>query len=117
MAASAVQDLAQIPPRYRSAVIAFLSGPMADNPYGVGTLLYSGLAGSRSGRRGAYRVLYTILQNDNMALVHRITHLSAALPEADNAYRPVRRPRQTLRSAASGSDMSTAFTSSEETEP
>lgn len=77
----AVRDMNSIPPRYLAAIIEFIYGPLADNPQRVGGELHNELAGSRSARRGSYRVLYTILDEQKSVVVHRIDHRATA-------YRP-----------------------------
>lgn len=75
---SAARDMNQIPPRYLHAIVQFLYGALAENPRRVGGELRNELAGSHSARRGAYRVLYTILDDDDVVLVHRIDHRATA---------------------------------------
>jgi mRNA-degrading endonuclease RelE of RelBE toxin-antitoxin system len=78
MSSSAVRDINGISPRYRAAVIEFVYGPLAEDPEELGgARLHGGLAGSWSACRGGYRVLYTILDDKGVALVHRIAHPAA----------------------------------------
>jgi len=59
-----------------TAVTEFLTGVLLDNPQKVGKPLSRELAGYRSARRGAYRVVYRI--DEAMRVVHvvRIDHRS-----------------------------------------
>jgi mRNA interferase RelE/StbE len=45
-----------------------------ENPYRVGGLLQRELAGFHSARRGAYRIVYEILEAERVVVVHRIDH-------------------------------------------
>lgn len=78
LSSSAVRDMNRIPPRYLNAIIEFLYGPLAANPARMCGPLSHELHGSRSARRGAYRILYTILDDDEVVIVHRIDHRATA---------------------------------------
>ena len=56
------------------AVWEFCCGPLCDDPGRVGKPLGRGLTGYFSARRGAYRVIYRILQEDSVVHVVRIEH-------------------------------------------
>ena len=56
-------------------------GPLIESPYHVGGELQRELAGLRSARRGAYRVIYEIIEDEQVVVVHRIDHRR-------HAYRP-----------------------------
>jgi len=75
---SAARDMNRVPPRYLNAIIDFLYGPLAANPTRVGGPLGNELEGCRSARRGAYRILYTILEDDQAVIVHRVDHRATA---------------------------------------
>lgn len=82
LTSSALRDLQRISPRYLDAVLTFLYGPLAENPRRVGKELQRELAGLRSARRGDYRVLYEIRDDEHPGvLVHRIDHRA-------HVYRP-----------------------------
>ena len=49
-------------------------GALIENPHRVGGILQRELAGFRSARRGAYRIVYEILEVDRIVVVHRIDH-------------------------------------------
>ncbi|WP_019202390.1 type II toxin-antitoxin system RelE/ParE family toxin [Tsukamurella sp. 1534] len=72
----AERDLAAISPRYAAAVVAFILGPLADNPHRVGKPLSRELEGMHSARRGDYRVLYEIHDGAHLVLVSRVDHRS-----------------------------------------
>jgi len=80
-AASAERQLARLPERIAAAVVEFLLGPLVENPRRVGHPLQRELAGLWSARRGAYRVVYEIDDEDRIVDVLRIEHRS-------DVYRP-----------------------------
>jgi len=81
VAASAERQLARLPERIAAAVVGFLLGPLVENPRRVGHPLQRELAGLWSARRGAYRVVYEIDDEDRIVDVLRIEHRS-------DVYRP-----------------------------
>lgn len=60
-----------LPEAVAAACFAFLSGPLAENPYRVGKPLMGKLEGRHSARRGEFRVIYRI--DDTRILVDVIT--------------------------------------------
>ena len=79
LASSARRVLVEAPPRglplaVAAAVTEFLTGPLLDNPRRVGKPLTRELAGYRSARRGAYRVVYRIDESEQIVYVVRIDH-------------------------------------------
>ena len=76
VAASAERSLAQLPERVATAVVEFLLGPLLDSPLVVGKPLQRELSGLYSARRGAYRVIYRIDDDENLVTVLRIEHRS-----------------------------------------
>ncbi len=81
IAASAERQLERLPERIAAAVVEFLLGPLCENPRQVGHQLQRELAGLWSARRGAYRVIYEINDEDRTVSVLRIEHQS-------DVYRP-----------------------------
>ena len=81
VAASAERQLARLPERIAAAVVEFLLGPLCENPRQVGHQLQRELTGLWSARRGAYRVIYEINDEDRIVSVLRIEHRS-------DVYRP-----------------------------
>ena len=73
----------RIPEKAATAVVEFLYGSLADNPYRVGKPLKLGLEGLHSARRGDYRVIYRIDADDRQVIVVAIEHRS-------DIYRPRR---------------------------
>ena len=56
------------------AVVDFLFGPLAADPYRVGKPLRFDLEGHWSARRGQYRVIYSIHHDEVLVRVVRISH-------------------------------------------
>jgi mRNA interferase RelE/StbE len=56
------------------AVVNFLYGPLAADPYRVGKPLRFELEGYWSARRGQYRVIYSIHDDEVLVRVVRISH-------------------------------------------
>ena len=76
VAASAERQLARLPDRMAAAVVEFLVGPLCENRHRVGHPLQRELAGLWSARRGAYRVIYEIDDDERFIDVLRIEHRS-----------------------------------------
>lgn len=57
-----------------TAIVEFLLGALLENPHRMGGPLQRELAGLRSARRGAYRVIYEIDEAEHLVIVHRIDH-------------------------------------------
>lgn len=75
----AMRGLSKLPPRIADAVIRFLDGPLAENPYRVTKPLGNELAGMRSGYVGvAFRVLISIEDGEKIVYVQRIAHRADA---------------------------------------
>lgn len=75
------RQLRRLPEGTAAAIVEFMLGALLENPHRVGGPLQRELAGLRSARRGAYRVIYEIDQADRLVIVHRIDHRATA-------YRP-----------------------------
>ena len=71
-AARAISDT--LPEAVAAAVIEFITGPLLDNPRRVGAPLRAELEGVWSARRGTYRVLYRIEEENRQVIVLRIGH-------------------------------------------
>jgi mRNA interferase RelE/StbE len=81
VAGPAVRQLDRLPEGVAAAIVEFMLGALVENPHRVGAALQRELAGLRSARRGAYRVIYDIQEDAGLVLVLRIEHRSVA-------YRP-----------------------------
>jgi mRNA interferase RelE/StbE len=58
------------------AVIEFVTGPLLDNPYRVGGELRGYLRGFYSAHLGAFRIQYTISEEDRTVILRRVEHRS-----------------------------------------
>ena len=63
-----------LPEAVAAAVWEFVNGPLAENPHHVGKQLVRDLAGYWSARRGQYRVIYTINDDEIIVTVVAIDH-------------------------------------------
>lgn len=66
----------ELPLRIVEAVVAFINGPLAENPYRVGKQLLEPLFPMFSARRGEYRILYFIDEDQVFVEVVQIEHRS-----------------------------------------
>ncbi len=69
ISARAERGLDRLPEKIASACVAFIFGPLAQQPYRVGGELRGRMAGLRSARRGAYRTIYRV-EGDAVDVVH-----------------------------------------------
>jgi mRNA-degrading endonuclease RelE of RelBE toxin-antitoxin system len=70
------RQLNKLPEGTAAAVVEFMLGALVDNPHRVGGPLQRELAGLRSARRGAYRIIYEINETNQLVIVYRIEHRS-----------------------------------------
>jgi mRNA-degrading endonuclease RelE of RelBE toxin-antitoxin system len=75
------RQLNNLPDGTATAIVEFMLGALLDNPHRVGGPLQRELAGLRSARRGAYRIVYEIDEPKQLVIIYRIEHRSTA-------YRP-----------------------------
>ena len=81
VAASAERQLGRLPERIAAAVVEFMVGPLCENPRRVSHPLHRELTGLWSARRGAYRVIYEIDDEQRTVTALRIDHRA-------DVYRP-----------------------------
>lgn len=74
--APAERQLGRLPEGTAAAIVEFMLGALVENPYRVGGRLQRELAGLHSARRGAYRVVYEIDEDQHAVIVLRIDHRS-----------------------------------------
>jgi mRNA interferase RelE/StbE len=79
--AASRRALAKLPEKVASAVVEFLYGSLAESPHRVGKPLKLGLERMHSTRRGDYRVIYRIDDEQRVVTVLAIEHRS-------DIYRP-----------------------------
>jgi mRNA-degrading endonuclease RelE of RelBE toxin-antitoxin system len=69
-----LRHLNRLPDKVRNAAHAAIFGPIAENPQRLGKTLVGELEGLRSTRRGDYRIIYEIFEDDQTVLIHRVQH-------------------------------------------
>ena len=74
IAPSAQRPLARLPKAPAAAVVELITGALLDNPRRVGKPLGLELSGYWGVRRGAYRVVYRIVETEHYVRVIRIDH-------------------------------------------
>jgi mRNA interferase RelE/StbE len=67
-----------LPEAVAAAAVDFLYGPLAEDPHRVGKPLRLRLEGYWSARRGQYRVIYSIHDDEVLVRVVRISHRADA---------------------------------------
>ena len=69
-----LRHLNRIPEKAREAALAAAFGPIAENPQRLGERLLGDLEGLHSARRGDYRIIYVIFEDEKIVLIHRVQH-------------------------------------------
>lgn len=69
-----LRHLNRLPDKVRDAALATIFGPIAENPQQLGKPLVGELEGLNSTRRGDYRIIYEIDEDDEVVLIHRIQY-------------------------------------------
>lgn len=64
----------RLPEAAAAAVVEFLTGPLLDAPDKVGTPLHGPLQGTCAARRGSYRILYQIDDDQRVVVVRDVDH-------------------------------------------
>ena len=72
----AQRQLGRLPEGTAAAIVEFMLTALVQNPHRVGGWLQRELAGLHSARRGAYRVVYEIDDDERAVIVLRIDHRS-----------------------------------------
>ena len=68
----------KLPEAVAVAAYEFISGPLLENPHRVGKELAAPLAGRFSARRGTYRVIYHIDDDQRVVTVVQVAHRKEA---------------------------------------
>ncbi len=76
-----LHHLNKLPEKVRLAALESIFGPIAENPNRLGKPLVGELEGLWSARRGDYRIIYEIFEDERVVLIHRVQHRR-------DAYRP-----------------------------
>lgn len=75
---TAQRCLDRLPEVVAAAVVEFMLGPLTKNPQRVGKRLRRQIAHLHSARRGPYRVIYRIDEEERVVEVQRIDHRNDA---------------------------------------
>jgi len=75
-AASALRSLDRLPEKIATACVEFAYGGLADNPHRIGRPLRFDLEGKHSARRGDFRVIYQIDNQQRLLTIIAIDHRS-----------------------------------------
>jgi len=94
-----LRHLNKLPDKVRHAALESIVGSISDDPNRLGKPLLEEFEGLRSARRGDYRIIYGILQDDEVVLIHRGQHRRARTDRADSANH-TRFVRETTRNHA-----------------
>ena len=70
----ALRHLNDLPAKVRDAALVALRGSISENPRQVGKPVVGDLTGLYSARRGDYRIIYEISDEEHSVVVHRIQH-------------------------------------------
>ena len=68
------RSLDRLPEKILAAVAETLYGPLSENPQVLGRSLVGGLEGLRVARRGDYRIIYEIDEDEQVVVIHRVQH-------------------------------------------
>lgn len=73
-AGSAHRDLQRLSGKVATAIVEFITGPLANNPQRLSKPLRGDLDGYHSARRGDYRVVFRIDEDERSVVVVGIKH-------------------------------------------
>jgi mRNA interferase RelE/StbE len=73
-----LQHLNRLPDKVRAAVVETIIGSIAEDPRRAGKPLKGELEGLYAARRGEFRVIYEIDEEDRVVLVYRAQHQRSA---------------------------------------
>ena len=66
--------LSRLPEKVREAALAAILGPIAENPRRLGKPLLGELEGLHCARRGDYRIIYEIVEEEMVVMIHGVPH-------------------------------------------
>jgi mRNA interferase RelE/StbE len=73
-----LRHLDRLPEKVRAAVLETILGSIAENPHRAGKPLRAELEGLYSARRGEFRVIYEVDDEEQVVLIHRAQHRRSA---------------------------------------
>ncbi|MGB5151731.1 MAG: type II toxin-antitoxin system RelE/ParE family toxin [Mycobacterium sp.] len=71
---SARRDMQRLPGKVATAIVEFITGPLAGNPQRLSKPLRGDLDGYRSARRGDYRVVFRIDEDKHTVVIVGVKH-------------------------------------------
>ena len=74
ISARAERDLVRLPEKIGAACVEFIFGALANQPQRVGGALSGPLTGLRSARRGSYRIIYRVDEDQRRVDIAHIDH-------------------------------------------
>ncbi len=69
-----LRHLNRLPDKVRHAALESIFRSIAQSPQRFGKPLVGELEGLRSARRGDYRIIYEVLEDEHVVLIHRVQH-------------------------------------------
>ncbi len=75
-----LRHLDKLPETVRHGAVASMFMPISGNPNRLGKPLVGELEAVWSARRGDYRIIYEIFEDDEVVLIHRVQHRRDACP-------------------------------------
>ena len=72
--ASAARAMGRLPLKVVDAVVAFVEGPLIENPYRVTKALHDPFEGKRSAHRGSYRVMIAVDDAKHVIRIFDVAH-------------------------------------------
>jgi len=76
----AERDLLRLPEKIGAACLAYIFGPLAEQPHRLGGELRGQWSGLRSARRGSYRIIYRFDDEARLRDIIHIDHRGHAYP-------------------------------------
>lgn len=73
----AIRGFDKIPRKIADAIVAFCEGPLVENPQRVGKRLGKPFDGEYTAKRGSYRIIYFILEEEVLVTIVRLEHRSS----------------------------------------
>lgn len=70
----AQRQLERLPARIAAAIVEFMLSALVESPHTVGGRLRNELAGLHAARRGAYRIVYEVDEENHAVIVLRVDH-------------------------------------------
>ena len=74
IATAGLRHLVRLPDKVRQSALETAFDPLTENPHRASKPLCDELEGLRSVRRGSYRIVDEILEDETVVLIHRFEH-------------------------------------------